>query len=143
MIRRPPRSTLFPYTTLFRSTNISLTDVNALTVALTDGGTSAIIAGGNMVVSGTTVGALSTTTSTNGTTSFGATTVGTNLTTSSDGAVSQTAALVVNGTSSLTTTADAITLTNAANNFVGAVSIAGGGATQITEIGRASRRARA
>src|SRR3712207_8954559 len=25
MIRRPPRSTLFPYTTLFRSTSISLT----------------------------------------------------------------------------------------------------------------------
>src|SRR2546430_9357004 len=27
MIRRPPRSTLFPYTTLFRSVNVSLKDV--------------------------------------------------------------------------------------------------------------------
>src|SRR5438270_6319065 len=26
MIRRPPRSTLFPYTTLFRSDNVSITD---------------------------------------------------------------------------------------------------------------------
>src|SRR5439155_1123636 len=108
---------------------------NALTVALTDGGSSAIVAGGNLSVSGTTVGALSTTTSINGTTSFGATTVGTNLTTSSDGAVSQTGALVVNGTGSITTTADAITLTNAANNFVGAVTATG-------KIGRASCRER-
>src|SRR5699024_12855213 len=27
MIRRPPRSTLFPYTTLFRSENIGITDI--------------------------------------------------------------------------------------------------------------------
>src|SRR2546421_3229562 len=30
MIRRPPRSTLFPYTTLFRSKNISLTAARTL-----------------------------------------------------------------------------------------------------------------
>src|SRR5438445_3264178 len=30
MIRRPPRSTLFPYTTLFRSNNVSVTVVNGL-----------------------------------------------------------------------------------------------------------------
>src|SRR3989442_5718676 len=30
MIRRPPRSTLFPYTTLFRSNNYYLTRANAL-----------------------------------------------------------------------------------------------------------------
>src|SRR5260221_10610360 len=30
MIRRPPRSTLFPYTTLFRSDSISLTDGGGL-----------------------------------------------------------------------------------------------------------------
>src|SRR2546430_4538934 len=29
MIRRPPRSTLFPYTTLFRSASIELTDVRS------------------------------------------------------------------------------------------------------------------
>src|SRR5206468_6589390 len=61
---------------------------------------------------------------TNGTTTFGVTTVGTNLTTSSDGAVSQTGTLIVNGTGSITTTADAITLTNAGNNFVGALRLA-------------------
>src|SRR3712207_7882303 len=31
MIRRPPRSTLFPYTTLFRSFNWSMVNWNALT----------------------------------------------------------------------------------------------------------------
>src|SRR5256885_15180413 len=30
MIRRPPRSTLFPYTTLFRSENIGVSQVDAL-----------------------------------------------------------------------------------------------------------------
>src|SRR5258705_3324503 len=35
MIRRPPRSTLFPYTTLFRSTNAALTGMAAAAVAAT------------------------------------------------------------------------------------------------------------
>src|SRR5438477_8473801 len=30
MIRRPPRSTLFPYTTLFRSIHITIIELNAL-----------------------------------------------------------------------------------------------------------------
>src|SRR3712207_6974491 len=34
MIRRPPRSTLFPYTTLFRSDALCVTDHNALANAL-------------------------------------------------------------------------------------------------------------
>ena len=33
MIRRPPRSTLFPYTTLFRSTQIDLDQARAYTYA--------------------------------------------------------------------------------------------------------------
>src|SRR5258707_11192868 len=33
MIRRPPRSTLFPYTTLFRSRNCAGADMTALTTA--------------------------------------------------------------------------------------------------------------
>src|SRR3712207_7430352 len=33
MIRRPPRSTLFPYTTLFRSTDVSDPDANEAMVA--------------------------------------------------------------------------------------------------------------
>src|SRR3712207_6875271 len=32
MIRRPPRSTLFPYTTLFRSAHSSLSDVSGRTI---------------------------------------------------------------------------------------------------------------
>src|SRR2546430_8370994 len=37
MIRRPPRSTLFPYTTLFRSTGAAQMDGAILVVAATDG----------------------------------------------------------------------------------------------------------
>src|SRR3989440_2693062 len=35
MIRRPPRSTLFPYTTLFRSTFLALASVTGLVLAAT------------------------------------------------------------------------------------------------------------
>src|SRR5437667_8123030 len=40
MIRRPPRSTLFPYTTLFRSVDLDRVDaaVTALVLVLADGG---------------------------------------------------------------------------------------------------------
>src|SRR2546430_5864007 len=38
MIRRPPRSTLFPYTTLFRSLNITDTDLGSGGPALLPGG---------------------------------------------------------------------------------------------------------
>src|SRR5256885_16558735 len=34
MIRRPPRSTLFPYTTLFRSQQLELTEPDALILAV-------------------------------------------------------------------------------------------------------------
>src|SRR2546422_7667536 len=37
MIRRPPRSTLFPYTTLFRSAGIFCADISAVHVQLIDG----------------------------------------------------------------------------------------------------------
>src|SRR3712207_3288327 len=36
MIRRPPRSTLFPYTTLFRSSKVKKTDIDDLTVVILD-----------------------------------------------------------------------------------------------------------
>src|SRR3712207_8731750 len=36
MIRRPPRSTLFPYTTLFRSTDYPVDDVSHMPVSLTN-----------------------------------------------------------------------------------------------------------
>src|SRR3712207_7415932 len=43
MIRRPPRSTLFPYTTLFRSLNLR-SEVGRLILAV--GGTTMLVAGG-------------------------------------------------------------------------------------------------
>src|SRR3989442_8619510 len=39
MIRRPPRSTLFPYTTLFRSRTFSLVEFDALLAAFQRGAT--------------------------------------------------------------------------------------------------------
>src|SRR2546430_12037792 len=51
MIRRPPRSTLFPYTTLFRSVGI--------TAACRMSSTRALTLGGNTEVSTTTVGSVS------------------------------------------------------------------------------------
>src|SRR2546426_9243339 len=63
MIRRPPRSTLFPYTTLFRSGDVELdalggdittgADVNASAGgSIGDGGTVTVIASGNVTVNG-------------------------------------------------------------------------------------------
>src|SRR3712207_7930242 len=51
MIRRPPRSTLFPYTTLFRSTGtihidqaagLSFSQIDDLEIAVVDGGAEAL-----------------------------------------------------------------------------------------------------
>jgi len=107
------------------ATGISIRDANALTVALVDGGTSTITAGGNLVVSGSTVGALNTTTTGGGTTTFGATNVGTNLATTSAGAVTQTGALTVAGTSNVNAPGSAITLNNVGNDFQGLVTLTG------------------
>src|SRR5690554_7344256 len=42
MIRRPPRSTLFPYTTLFRSSDDDITNVERFTYTNGDNGTEVI-----------------------------------------------------------------------------------------------------
>src|SRR3712207_8480904 len=49
MIRRPPRSTLFPYTTLFRSVRTPLTETTADAVAVTVGLVPVLRAGLGMV----------------------------------------------------------------------------------------------
>src|SRR5437868_10710024 len=45
MIRRPPRSTLFPYTTLFRSACDSLVDVVSAALGSTDHNADRVVAG--------------------------------------------------------------------------------------------------
>src|SRR3712207_7090678 len=45
MIRRPPRSTLFPYTTLFRSAAVGLTDLSGRPLASSNGPLSTVAQG--------------------------------------------------------------------------------------------------
>ncbi|WP_310385458.1 hypothetical protein, partial [Roseateles sp.] len=101
--------------------NVSLNDINALTVAVTASGNTSLAAAGNLTVSGAT---LDLTTIAGGTSSFGATAATGNLTSSSSGAVSQTGALLVSGTSSITATGQDVTLAGA-NDFGGAATVAG------------------
>lgn len=102
--------------------NISITDKNALTAALSSAGNSSISAGGNLAVSGSSTGNLTTSTTGTGTTSYGVTNVGGNLASSSAGDVTQTGALSVTGTTALSATGKDVTLDNIANQFVGAMS---------------------
>ncbi|KPF66968.1 hypothetical protein IP84_14140 [beta proteobacterium AAP99] len=108
---------------------VQITDANALSVNLT--ATSATLsAGGVLSVTGSTSGALNTSSAG---LSVGTTTVGTDLNAVSSGAVTQTGALTVNGATVVNAAGNAVTLTNAANNFVGAVSVTGG-AVQVADL---------
>ena len=95
--------------------NISLVDANGLIVALAASGAGTLIAGGNLAVSGSTGSTLTTMTTGSGATSFGVTSVGSNLTTTSAGGVSQTGAITVTGNADFT--GASISLANDANNF--------------------------
>ncbi|MCP5277302.1 MAG: filamentous hemagglutinin N-terminal domain-containing protein [Thiobacillus sp.] len=76
--------------------SVNLRDDNALTAKLDAKGTGTLRAGGALVVSGTVTGNLTTTTTgTNSPTTFGATTVGSNLTITSTGAVKKQSASTV------------------------------------------------
>lgn len=102
--------------------DINITDKNALTAAVTSTGNSSISAGSDLAVSGSSTGNLVTTTTNAGTTSFGVTSVGGNLASTSAGDVTQTGALTVTGTTALTATGKDVTLDNVTNRFVGAMS---------------------
>lgn len=62
---------------------------------------------------------------------LGTVSVGQNLTANAGGAITQTGVITVPGTSSFTAGANAITLTNASNNFTGAVSVSNSGANNV------------
>ncbi|MBI3515451.1 MAG: filamentous hemagglutinin N-terminal domain-containing protein [Proteobacteria bacterium] len=64
-------------------------------------------------------------------TKFGTSSIGRNLTFSTAGAITQSGAFTVAGTSSFATGASAITLTQAANSFTGAVSLSNSGANNV------------
>jgi len=81
--------------------NITLTDASHPVFALSATGNSTLVSGGNLVVSGSSNNL--TTTSLNGTTRFGATTLNGNLATISSGSVSQTSPVTVSGSASINT----------------------------------------
>ena len=81
--------------------NITLTDASNPVFALSATGNSTLVSGGNLVVSGSSNNL--TTTSLNGTTSFGATTIYGNLTTTSSASVNQTSPVTVSGSASINT----------------------------------------
>ena len=118
----------FTGTVTASGSSISLTDMNALTAALTTGGNAVLTAVGNLAVSGSS----NNLTTNAAATSFGATTVGGNLSTTAAGAISQTGTLSVTGSSSLAAGANAITLTDAGNNFTGAVGLSNSGANNVS-----------
>jgi|GEM_PF-1400691 len=114
-----------------------ITDTNALTVSLTTTGSTVLSAGGNLVASGSVSGSgsnLTTTTTGTGTTSFGATTVGQNLSVTSVGAVSQTGALGVTGTASFAAGTSNITLDTDSNAF-STVTVTSGANVSLAETG--------
>jgi hypothetical protein len=104
--------------------NVALADINGMSVVLAASGNSTLTAGDNLAVSGSTNNLTTTTTGT-GTTSFGRTTVAGNLNITSAGTVSQTGPLNITGTADFSAAGQDVTLANASNNFVGAVSATG------------------
>jgi filamentous hemagglutinin family protein len=100
---------------------VQLRDANALNTTL-NATSASLNAGGNLGVTGSVANTLSTQAVA---TTFGATTVGGALNVTATGAVTQTGALAVAGATSLSAAGNAVTLNNAANNFVGTVTVSG------------------
>ncbi len=102
---------------------VTLTNSGANNVTLSNGAHALTIGSGTNVGSDLTL--------TSGALSFGTTTVGGNLSATTTGAITQTGALTVAGTSAFGTGAFAITLNNAGNNFSGAVTLNNTGANAV------------
>ncbi len=113
-------------TTVNASGNAILDAGGVLAAVLNVTGNSSLTSVNNMTVSGNSLNLTTTTTGAGSTTTFGTTTVSGNLnTTTNNGNISQTGPLIVNGTSGLVAGTGDITLTNADNDFMGAVTAAG------------------
>ena len=111
------------------SSTINGTTANTQALTLT-AGTAAITLGG--AIGGTTTLSNLTTTSGASALALPAISLGTNLSiTTAGGAITQSGAHIISGTSSYTAGAAAITLTNGANNYTGAVSLSNSGANNV------------
>ncbi|MBT7924755.1 MAG: hypothetical protein HN627_10885, partial [Opitutae bacterium] len=110
----------------------TLKDATDLTVTLTTTGSTSLTAVTGLTANGTITGATSDLTTSAAATSFGATAVGRNLSVTASGDVSQTGALDVDGISDIAAGSNAITLTEVANDFTGAVSLSNTGANDVS-----------
>jgi hypothetical protein len=105
---------------------VVLRDTSALQVELLASGVSSISSGAALQVTATVDGASSSLTlSSTGALTLGSLRLGGALTATSTGAVTQTAPLVVGGTSRITATGQPVSLIEPANDFTGAVSVVG------------------
>ncbi|MHB8583704.1 MAG: two-partner secretion domain-containing protein, partial [Gammaproteobacteria bacterium] len=102
---------------------VTLTNSGASAVSLNNGANALTLGSGTSVGSDLTL--------TSAALSFGTATVGGNLSAATTGAISQTGALVVTGTSNFSAGANAITLNNPGNDFTGAVSLINSGANNV------------
>jgi hypothetical protein len=108
--------------TSFSGQDVSVAAAGNLEALIAATGNASVSAAGNLIVGGT---AVNLSTSSGGTTSFGATTLTGGLTTTSVGDITQTGAIVTGAPSSITSTTGDITLTNPGNSFFGATSFSG------------------
>ena len=108
--------------TSFSGQDVSVAAAGNLEALIAATGNASVTAAGNLIVGGT---AINLSTSSGGTTSFGATTLTGGLTTTSVGDITQTGAIVTGAPSSITSTTGDITLTNPGNSFFGATSFSG------------------
>lgn len=110
------------------SGTVSLTADGATSdiIGTTLSGTTINLIAGRNIATGAVTAANDLATSNTGTLSYGTLNLGGNLTSTTSGAVTQTGAVSVNGTSNIDAGSSTITLTSATNNFIGAVSLAGG-----------------
>ncbi|MEI7785873.1 MAG: hypothetical protein WCK08_15895, partial [Betaproteobacteria bacterium] len=103
---------------------VNASDVDALDVLLDGVGSATVVAGGNLTLRGTSTGSGGLISAqSGGTTALGTTALAGRLSVTSTGVISQSAALTVAGNASFTSAGQPLVLTQAANNFGGALSI--------------------
>ena len=116
-----PNNSFFGATTL-TAVDVAVAAAGNLSALIAATGDASVTAAGNLTVGGS---ATNLSTSSAGTTSFGATTLTGALTTTAVGDITQTGAITTGAPSTITSTTGDITLTNPVNSFFGATTLSG------------------